>query len=78
MMTDGVVAAEAAAIGVPVFVGSGERDTVPDPWAEPMAYRRSTEITISVTREMAHMHNFARTRVQLWRRLANFAAGLNQ
>jgi len=78
MMTDGAVAAEAAAIDVPVFVGCGERDTVPDPWAEPTAYRGSTEITISVTPEMAHMHNFARTRAHLWYRLANFAAGLNQ
>ena len=35
MMTPGAVAAEAAAIDVPVLVGSGERDVVPEPWVEP-------------------------------------------
>ena len=76
MMTEGAVAAEAAAIDVPVFVGCGERDTVPDPWAEPGAYPRSMYVTVSVTPRMAHMHNFARTRHELWGRLGAFAAGL--
>jgi hypothetical protein len=39
MLAAGVVAEEAAAIHVPVFLGMGERDVCPDPHAEPAAYR---------------------------------------
>ncbi len=73
MMTDGAVSAEAAAIDVPVLIASGERDVIPDPWAEPSAYRSSSNISVVVVPRMAHMHNFARTREQLWEHLANFA-----
>jgi alpha-beta hydrolase superfamily lysophospholipase len=75
MMAPGVVAAEAAEIDVPVFLGFGERDTTEDPIAEPAAYRGSSDITLSVFPRMAHMHNFATTRQQLWRRLAHWATG---
>ncbi len=73
MMTHGAVASEAAAIDVPVLVASGERDVVPDPWTEPTAYRGSRDVSVVVVPEMAHMHNFARTRTQLWDRIAHFA-----
>ena len=76
MMTPGAVRDEAAAIDVPVFVGSGARDTVPDPWAEPTAYRASSFVAVSVTPRMAHMHNFAQTRAELWTRLHAFAHAL--
>lgn len=76
MMTPGAVRDEAAAIEVPVFVGSGARDTVPDPWAEPAAYRASSHVAVSVTPRMAHMHNFAQTRTELWTRLHGFAHSL--
>ncbi len=66
MMTPGAVAAEAAAIEVPVLIGCGERDVVPDPWAEPGAYRGTRQVQLCVVPRMAHMHNFARTRQQLW------------
>jgi len=69
MMAPGCVAAEAAAVTVPVFVGDGERDTCPDPLAEPAAYRRSRDVTVYVVPNMAHMHNFASTRRLLWDRL---------
>jgi pimeloyl-ACP methyl ester carboxylesterase len=69
MLTAGVVSNEAASIMVPVFVGAGERDVVPDPHAEPRAYRASTDVTVVVVPKMAHMHNFAGTRTALWRRL---------
>jgi pimeloyl-ACP methyl ester carboxylesterase len=65
----GVVATEAASITVPVFVGVGERDVVPDPWLEPMAYRSANDVTLFVCPRMAHMHNFASTRERLWQRL---------
>ncbi len=75
MMTPGSVAAEAAAIDVPVLVGAGERDTLPDPWAEPSAYRGSSDVSLRVVPRMSHMHNFARTREVLWERIGAFAAG---
>jgi alpha-beta hydrolase superfamily lysophospholipase len=69
MMTAGAVTPEAGAIDVPVLVACGERDVVPDPWAEPTAYRSSRDVSVFVVERMAHMHNFARTREVLWRRL---------
>jgi hypothetical protein len=72
----GVVAAEAAAIAQPVFVGCGEIDVVGDPWSEPTAYRGSRDVTVAVYERMAHMHNFAPTRALLWDRLAAWARGI--
>jgi pimeloyl-ACP methyl ester carboxylesterase len=69
MLSPGVVAPEAAVINVPVFVGVGERDVVPDPLAEPRAYARSRDVTVSVCPRMSHMHNFASTRERFWHRL---------
>jgi alpha-beta hydrolase superfamily lysophospholipase len=67
-----VVAHWANVIESPVFIGVGERDIVPDAYAEPGAYRRSSDITVFVTPRMAHMHNFAGTRRVLWNRLASW------
>ena len=75
-LTAGVVATEAAAIRVPVFVGAGEIDVVPDPWREPSAYRGSDDVTVCRFPRMAHMHNFAVTRRSLWERLDDWAAGV--
>jgi pimeloyl-ACP methyl ester carboxylesterase len=69
MLDEGVVAREAAAITVPVFVGVGERDVCPDPRAEPTAYASSPDITVFVCPLMSHMHNFASTRELFWTRL---------
>lgn len=69
MMSPGAIAAEAAAIRVPVFIGVGERDTCPTPHAEPSAYQNSTDVSLSIIPQMAHMHNFAGTRHTLWARL---------
>jgi pimeloyl-ACP methyl ester carboxylesterase len=60
------VAAEAARIAVPVLAACGEVDVVPDPWREPAAYRGSPHVTTAVIPRMAHMHNFASTRRELW------------
>ncbi len=72
MMIPAVVAAEAGSITVPVFVGNGARDVCPDPRAEPGAYTAATDITTVIVPKMAHMHNFASTRQQLWDRLASW------
>ena len=68
-----MVADESAAITVPVFVGCGEIDVVGDPWSEPTAYRGYRDVTVAVFERMAHMHNFASTRMQLWEQLASWA-----
>lgn len=73
MLAPGVVSAEAAAIDVSVLVACGERDVVSDPHAEPVAYRNSPDVSVAVYPRMAHMHNFAATRHQLWERIAHFA-----
>jgi hypothetical protein len=72
----GVVASEAASIAVPVLVACGEIDVVADPWSEPSAYRGSNDVTVAVFSQMAHMHNFAPTRVALWRRMRSWAASV--
>jgi pimeloyl-ACP methyl ester carboxylesterase len=66
MISPGVVADEAAAIGTPVLVATGERDVVPDLRAEAVAYRSCPHLTIVEVPAMAHMHNFAGTRGRLW------------
>jgi hypothetical protein len=76
MMSPGAIAAEAAAVSVPVFVGVGERDVCPDPRAEPGAYANSSDITVHVVPRMAHMHNFAGTRELLWARLEQWTRGI--
>lgn len=73
MMAPGCVTAEAAAISVPVLVADGERDTCPDPLAEPSAYRGSRDVSVYVVANMAHMHNFASTRRHLWERLVHWS-----
>lgn len=68
----GVVAHWADVIECPVFVGVGERDVCPDPYAEPGAYRRSKDISLFICPRMGHMHNFAGTRSLLWDRLVSW------
>ena len=76
MVAPGTVAIEAASITVPVLVAVGERDVVPDPWMEPKAYKSANDITVYVCPRMAHMHNFAGTREQFWRRIHSWGTGV--
>jgi hypothetical protein len=76
MTSPGVVAPEAAVVAVPVFVGTGERDVVPDPRSEPRAYPRSRDVTVYVCPRMAHMHNFAGTRERMWTRIHSWGEGV--
>jgi pimeloyl-ACP methyl ester carboxylesterase len=75
-VTPFVATTEAAGISVPVFVGLGERDVIPNPWLEPLAYRSSRDITLFVCEAMAHMHNFASTRTRFWQRLHHWGQGV--
>lgn len=78
MLTAGVIAGEAAAVDVPLFIGCGARDVVPDPHAEPGAYAACGDICILVVPGMAHMHNFAPTRAQLWHRLHGWGESVRE
>jgi pimeloyl-ACP methyl ester carboxylesterase len=76
MVAPGTVSTEAAAITVPILLAMGERDVVPNPWLEPMAFKSSTDITLFVCPRMGHMHNFAHTRHQFWARIHSWGLGV--
>ena len=52
----------------PVFLAFGGTDVSADPHREPAGYPASSDITLTVIPDMAHMHNFADTRTRLWDR----------
>mgnify|MGYP001355374610 CR=1 FL=1 len=72
LMTPGVVAAEAAAVDVPVLLAAGERDVIAAPLDEIGAYTAATDVAFFRVPRMGHMHNFAPTRGLLWTRLDAF------
>lgn len=76
MVAPGTVATEVASITVPVLVAVGERDVVPDPFAEPKAYKSSSDVSVYICPRMGHMHNFAHTRFQFWQRIHAFGQGV--
>ncbi len=67
-MTPGFAKPFADRIQSPLFLAFGEFDVSADPHAEPTGYPGSSDITVVVVPRMAHMHNFAETRAQLWER----------
>jgi hypothetical protein len=77
MLAPSVVADEAAAIEVPVFIGVGERDVCPNPRSEPASYRSANQIGLCVVERMAHMHNFASSRGVMWERLHQWGERLS-
>jgi alpha-beta hydrolase superfamily lysophospholipase len=76
MVAPGTVATEAASITVPVLAAMGERDVVANPWMEPWAFRSSTDVTLFVCPQMAHMHNFASMRHRFWQRIHQWGSGV--
>ncbi len=76
MVDPGTVTPEAAAIDVPVMIAVGERDVTPDPWMEPTAFPSSSDVSVFVCPQMAHMHNFAATRERFWARLHHWGTGV--
>ena len=73
MLSPGYVAGEAAEVRVPVLVGLGERDVIPNPLAEPAAYQRTRDITVFVVRHLGHTHNLGTSRQVLWNRVADWS-----
>jgi alpha-beta hydrolase superfamily lysophospholipase len=67
-MTPGFAQPFADRIRSPLFLAFGEFDVSADPHAEATGYPGSSDITVIVVPRMAHMHNFAETRAQLWAR----------
>lgn len=74
IFTPGSVAAEAAAIRVPVFSAIGERDIIVDPPGEARIFSSAPSFDFFVCPRMGHMHNFAGTRTLLWERLHHFGS----
>jgi hypothetical protein len=66
LLNAGIVEKEAAEVTIPILIGAGDRDVCPDPWIEPATYRASRNVTLCVVERMAHMHNFANSRRELW------------
>lgn len=72
-MLPGNVAAEAARIDVPVFLGLGERDMAGPPHEIPAAFPASQEVSLCVLPEAGHAHFLFASRTRLFARLAQWA-----
>ena len=72
-MIPGSVAAEMAAVDVPVFLGLGEHDIAGDPHGIPAFFASCTDLTLFVLAGTGHNHNVAPLRAVLWDRLAAWA-----
>jgi pimeloyl-ACP methyl ester carboxylesterase len=72
LMLPGVLGRETAAVRSPVFLGYGEEDVTPEPLYDVAAFRSTCDIRLAIIPGMAHMHNFAAPRAELWRRLDGF------
>ncbi len=76
LLNASLIGKEAAEVTVPVLIGVGDRDVCPDPWVEPASYRASRSVTLCVVERMAHMHNFALTRRELWKAVHRWGESL--
>ena len=75
-MLPGNVAAEAAAIDVPVFVGLGELDMAGPPLEAPKAFTSSRAVTFCLLPGTGHSHFLVAARTMLFDRLAEWAKSL--
>jgi hypothetical protein len=69
-------ASAAAAVGVPLLLGFGERDVCEDPRAEVRAYLSATDIQLTVLPRSGHCHNLASSRAWLWERIIAWIGSL--
>jgi hypothetical protein len=69
IMRPRTVATYAGAITAPVFLAFGVRDNCKDPHREPTTYPACPDITLYILPQSGHCHNFASSRVLLWKRL---------
>jgi pimeloyl-ACP methyl ester carboxylesterase len=75
-MLPGNVAAEAARIAVPVFLGIGAQDLVGAPDAVPAAFPRSPAVRLEVLPDTGHSHFLFASRAALFDALADWAQSL--
>jgi pimeloyl-ACP methyl ester carboxylesterase len=75
-MTPGYAKPFADRITSPVFLAFGDSDVSQQPLLEPTGYPAARDVTVVVIPQMAHMHNFADTREDLWKRLDQWMAVL--
>lgn len=68
-MIPGNIAPEAAQVGVPVFLGIGERDMVGPPQQVPAAFTGSQDLTLFIQPQAGHSHFLFASRLALYRRL---------
>jgi len=73
MNSPGFYTPEVARITVPVLMAGGVRDVSADMRREPSAFINSDDVSIFMVPRMAHMHNFANTRIMLWQRVADWS-----
>ncbi|MFL6877682.1 alpha/beta hydrolase [Pseudomonas marginalis] len=73
MMSEGFIREEAKLITVPVLMAMGKRDVSQHPQLEPSAFAKACDVSVFVVPSMAHMHNFASTRLTLWARIQRWA-----
>lgn len=71
-----IVKPDAAQIDVPVFFGHGERDVSPDPRAEAMFFPKCRDFTLFILPRSGHCQSFASTRHLFWKRMHDWAHGI--
>ena len=71
-MIPGSVAAEMAAVDVPVFLGLGAHDIAGDPHGIPAFFSGSADVALFVLPDAGHNHNVASDARVLWDRLATW------
>lgn len=72
-MLPGNIAAEAAQISVPVFLGLGENDMTGSPHAIPAAFPGSPDVSLLILPATGHNHFVFASRHQLFQRMATWA-----
>ncbi|MBS0378909.1 MAG: alpha/beta fold hydrolase [Proteobacteria bacterium] len=77
-MIPGSAAPECAAVGVPVFLGLGDRDIAGPPHAIPAAFTSSHDVTLLVLEMTGHAHFLFPSREHLFGRLARWCEDVPQ
>jgi hypothetical protein len=78
VMTPGFAQAYAERISCPLLLAFADRDVVATPRGEGRGYPGSRHITTVVIPRMAHVHNFADTRAELWRDILVWLGGVSR
>lgn len=73
MVTGTPAMPHAAEVECPVFIAFGEIDTTDDLMGERRYYSKAEDVTVWIQPGMAHYHNFAGTRKELWLALSIWA-----